>query len=278
MHKEPMRAITDREVETFRTDGVVLLKGLFAPEWIEGLKQGVELAMREPGPFGKNLVAPGETGMFFMDFGIWMRHPFFRELALESPAPAIAARLFGTQNLWWYDDQMFVKEPGTGAPTIFHQDTPHFKCSGLQVCALWLTVDHVDKSSGSLGYVRGSHLWGKEFRPRAFTKVSAQLYDGQQADASMHTIPPIDEHPENYDIVYFDYEPGDCSVHHGRTIHGAPGNFSSTRRRRAISLRYCGDDVRYAARPYAPAQPHLEIGQKEGDPIESSVHPKVWPR
>ena len=122
MRKEPLREITDREVETFRRDGVVLLKGLFAPEWIDGLVEGVELAMKQPGPFGKNLVAPGETGMFFMDFGIWMRHPYFRELALESPAAAVVARLLGGKNVWWYDDQMFVKEPGTGAPTIFHQD------------------------------------------------------------------------------------------------------------------------------------------------------------
>lgn len=45
-------------------------------------------------------------------------------------------------------------------------------------------------------------------------------------------------------LASFEVEPGGVVVHHYRTLHGAPGNTSVSRRRRAISVRYCGDDIR----------------------------------
>ena len=60
------------------------------------------------------------------------------------------------------------------------------------------------------------------------------------------------------DVVSFETGPGDVVVHHARTIHGAAGNASATRRRRAISVRYCGDDARFHRRPGAPLKPWQE--------------------
>lgn len=278
MNISPLRPITDEEVATFRRDGVVHLKGLFDADWLAELQDGFEVAIANLGPSGMNMVAPDQTGAYFMDLGLWMRHDFFRKLALQSPAAEVAARLMESSRIWLYDDQLFVKEPGTSAPTIFHQDAGYFRCHGFQICGIWLTADYVDRASGALGFVRGSHLWGKVFRPRAFTKVSAALYDGTQARDDLPVLPVIEDEIDRHDIVYFDYEPGDCTFHHVRTLHGASGNSSSTRRRRAISVRYCGDDVVYAARPYAPAQPHIAVDLAEGAPIGCAVHPLVWPR
>ncbi len=278
MNASPLRKITADEIETFRRDGVVHLRGLFDADWLAELIDGFEVAIRNLGPSGMNMVSPGQAGAYYMDLGLWMRHGFFRRLALESPAAEAAASLMGARKVWLYDDQLFVKEPGTSAPTIFHQDAGYFRCSGEQICGMWLTADHVDRASGALGFVRGSHLWGDVYKPRAFTQRSAALYAGARSDDGMPAMPVIEDDIGKYDIVYFDYEPGDCSFHHVRTIHGASGNSSSTRRRRAISVRYCGDDVVYAARPYAPAQPHIDVELAEGAPIAHKVHPQVWPR
>ena len=43
----------DREqVEAFARDGVLLLRGVFV-DWIETLRRGVDINMREPGPWGR---------------------------------------------------------------------------------------------------------------------------------------------------------------------------------------------------------------------------------
>jgi ectoine hydroxylase-related dioxygenase (phytanoyl-CoA dioxygenase family) len=270
--------VTDEEIATFWRDGVVLLKGMFDADWLKAMYDGFETAIHNLGSLGRNMVTPEQTGAYYMDLGLWMRHAFFRRLAIDSPAPAIAAQVLKSKKAWLYDDQLFVKEPGTSAPTIFHQDAGYFRCHGNQICAMWLTADHVDPSSGSLGYVRSSHLWNQVYKPRPFSKTNADLYKSVKNEDGLGDMPPIDEHPEKYDIVYFNYEPGDCSIHHVRTIHGAAGNSSTTRRRRAISVRYCGDDVVYAPRPYAPKQPHIDVDLPAGAPIGCDVHPLVWPR
>ncbi len=58
-------------------------------------------------------------------------------------------------------------------------------------------------------------------------------------------MPDFHKDRRNHEILSFVTEPGDITVHHARTIHGADGNASTDIRRRAVSVRYCGDDVRY---------------------------------
>ena len=45
MNREPLRAVTDDEIETFDRDGVVLLKGLFDAEWVARLRESRNLAV-----------------------------------------------------------------------------------------------------------------------------------------------------------------------------------------------------------------------------------------
>ena len=66
------------------------------------------------------------------------------------------------------------------------------------------------------------------------------------------------------------------TVHHARTLHGAGGNATATRRRRAISVRYAGDDVRFRPRPGAMAKPHHE-GLEAGAALGTPGLPRVWP-
>lgn len=280
MKREPMRPITDEERGIFERDGVVLLKGLFDPAWLEFLADGFETAIADMGPFGRDYVGgAGGGGAFYMDIGVWKRHAAFRALATESPLPAVAAAIMGSDRVHLYDDQLFVKEPGTAHPTPFHQDWAFFHFDGWQICGFWLTLDRVGAQDSGLGYVRGSHKWDGPFRPVPIGGArSADLYGSDPATAAgLKTMPDIDGDPAAYDLIFFDYEPGDCSVHHIRTIHGAKGNASQRTRRRAVTVRYCGDDATYLHRPYAPDQGH-GLDLRDGDPIGGPDYPLVWPR
>jgi Phytanoyl-CoA dioxygenase (PhyH) len=108
----------------------------------------------------------------------------------------------------------------------------------------------VSFNSDTIRYVRGSHRWGF-FKPNVF--VSQMAFPGADGD----TLPDIDGHEEEYDIVSSELEPGDLLVHHHLTVHGSAGNATLRQTRRAASLRYCGDDIRFKFRPYAPAQAHF---------------------
>jgi ectoine hydroxylase-related dioxygenase (phytanoyl-CoA dioxygenase family) len=91
-------------------------------------------------------------------------------------------------------------------------------------------------------------------------------------------LPDIEGNPDAFDIVQFDVEPGDVLVHHYRTIHGAGGNLSRYQVRRAASLRYCGDDIRFKTRPWAPRQLHHTNRLQDGDILSEPDFPIVWIR
>ena len=82
----------------------------------------------------------------------------------------------------------------------------------------------------------------------------------------------------DYDIVHFDVEPGDVIVHHYRTVYGAGANTSRYQVCRAASLRYCGDDIRFQTRPWAPCQLHHTTHLNDGDPLGGPDFPVVWRR
>lgn len=77
----------------------------------------------------------------------------------------------------------------------------------------WVPVDVVDKEVSAMGYVRGSHLWGKSFKPSDFKAESGTFPEVGGIDHSDLEQLDLDRLPQAK-IVYFDAEPGDVIVHH----------------------------------------------------------------
>jgi ectoine hydroxylase-related dioxygenase (phytanoyl-CoA dioxygenase family) len=75
-------------------------------------------------------------------------------------------------------------------------------------------------------------------------------------------------------VVHFETVPGDVVVHHARTIHGAFANITPDRPRRALSIRYAGDDARFRIKPGAPQKPH-HAAWVEGEPLSEPACPRV---
>jgi ectoine hydroxylase-related dioxygenase (phytanoyl-CoA dioxygenase family) len=276
MTSQLTRALTSEEIETYRRDGIVLLKGLFDRRWVDHLRPLVDADMAAPGPLHLELEekADGDAqqgeGRFFFDTFLWPRHEGFGRFVHESPAAAVCGQLMGSDKVNIFFDQLLVKEPGTRERTPWHHDVPYWPIRGEQICTLWLALDPVTADSGAVEYVRGSHRWGQQYHPPAFA-----------GDDRYHTglpeVPDFDARREELDIVQFEMEPGDCTVHHGLLVHCAPGNATRNRRRRAYVTRWAGDDVVYA--PEGEVMPILEDpGIPPGAVLDSTLWPVVWRR
>lgn len=278
--------LRDDDVATFWSDGVVCLRGVLPASWLERLAAAVEdaLAARDGTDLSAmatqiaagggavlrdQAAAAAPRGRFFAGTDHWRRHATFRAFALESPLPRLVAALLRSRGVALYEDSVLVKEPGTTERTAFHQDMAYFHVSGSQVCTTWCPLDEVSLATGAVQYVRGSHRWTTAFKPNLF--VSTATIPGTEGE----TVPDVAAHPERYDLVSFDTAPGDVVVHHARTVHGAAGNASTTRRRRAVSVRYCGDDVRFQRRPGAPLKPWQE-GARDGDALDPVHSPRAY--
>ncbi len=287
-----MRTITAEEVSRFWADGVVHLPQVLDAKdlaWLdEGLNEsfarlpsveafyditaaGDALAKQGAAVLRDDLDDSGEKrGRFTSAVGLWMLVPSVRRFVVESDLPKVAAALLRSRKVNLYDDQVLFKPPRTADHTAFHQDQPYFNVDGNKVCVMWVSPDVVTGDMGPMQYVRGSHLWGPTFKPNLF--VSNTALPGAEGTEQ----PDIEADRDRYDIVTYTSEPGDIIVHHYKTLHGSGGNVSPDRIRRAISVRYCGDDVRYLFRPSALPQPHHRHTLQDGDPIDSEPFPVVW--
>ncbi|MEX2293352.1 MAG: phytanoyl-CoA dioxygenase family protein [Acidimicrobiales bacterium] len=95
----------------------------------------------------------------------------------------------------------------------------------------------------------GSHLRSTRYRPTLF--VTDDAIPGTQGE-----LPP-DLEFDGPDVIGFDLTAGDVTIHHARTLHGASGN-STMLPRRALSIRYCGDDAVVRIKPGAPPKPGFD--------------------
>jgi ectoine hydroxylase-related dioxygenase (phytanoyl-CoA dioxygenase family) len=273
MNEHGFTSITDTDVESFQTDGAVCLRNMIGTDWIEKLSAGVDDVIASPTELHTVQTVDGESGYFLSDICMAQSTAALQDFVLNSPAAAVAARLMRSSQCNFWADTLWVKDGGTPKRTRWHQDQPFFWVDGKQMCVIWWPLDSV-RLEDSLELVKGSHRWGKWYAPE-LSKKGQDLYQSTKSD--FERMPDITANPQEYPLLSWALEPGDCIVFHGSMVHGAPGN-SASRRRRAVSTIWMGDDARLGERP-SPGRPHFHGHDLElGDRMNGGYFPKAWPR
>ena len=261
--------LTQNQIDDFTSDGAVLLKGAFT-DFVEGARRAIEENMKSPS-WRERTYRPDDGGQaFFQDYVVWNQFDGYRALVTDSPMAEIAAQLMNSKTARIFHDHILVKEPGNSVITPWHQDQPYYLCEGEQCVSFWVPLDDVPRER-TIEYVKGSHLWGKTFKPQRFD--GTDLYENDKRDS----VPDMTKANDDYDILGWEMKAGDAVAFHFRTLHGAPAN-QSPNRRRVISLRWVGDDAVFAARkgPTSPAFPELDY--QAGQPFEGADFPIIYPR
>ena len=266
--------MTPAEVEALWQDGAVHLPGVLPLEWVAALVDPVERTVTTGEAADLAVLASegGEpTGAFAAGVDHWRTDEVFAAFATASPLGAIAAAVLRSPSVVLWEDSVLVKEPGTRLETRFHTDASYFHVTGDQVCTIWVPLDVATPESGALHFVRGSHRGHVDYRPNLF--VTDEPIPGTRGGV----VPDVLADPElAARLITFDVVPGDVTVHHYRTLHGAPPN-RTDQRRRAVSVRYCGADARYLRKPGLPTRRGLDE-VADGDRLGPPWCPQVWPR
>jgi ectoine hydroxylase-related dioxygenase (phytanoyl-CoA dioxygenase family) len=267
----------------FREDGVVFLKGALNDRDL-GLLRGVyDYEMAHPSPTA-NRAYPESGATFYIDTFNAANWPAFQEALDETPVADIVAALWGVPDVWFFYEQIFLKEGGDMRRTPWHQDASYLPVDGDQQAVVWTTFDPVPRID-ALEFVKGSHRG---------TLYNTSRFDPDDdtapglANSDLPRLPDVETERDNWNIVGWDYEPGDLLIFHMGTLHGGapthPGG-----RRRTVSLRFFGPDA-----TYAPRVPPLEesasersereaaasfaAGLRPGEPFRNPMFSKVRPR
>ena len=273
--------IDESYVKDFWDEGFVVLREVIDTDLVLSMADPIRQTIAGSGTDLTELgqfVAPGNVltdpdvssgkggGRFVAGTDHWINHQHFADFACTSVIPQIVAQILKSESVWLYEDSVLVKEPNTAEETAFHQDLSYFHVSGDQICTVWIPLDFASPDTGAIRFVKESHKDLTTYRPNWFVS------DDPLPNTEGKRIPQI---PANA-VFAPTLSLGDMTIHHARTLHGASANRSPDQSRRAISIRYCGDDARYHIREGAPLKPHHET-VNEGELLTHEYCPKVWP-
>lgn len=223
--------------EQYEQDGVCLLRGILSAEDLERLEQAYQFTFEHPGP-GARALYPEDGGRFYQDGSNMENWDYYAALLKEGKLPEICRELWGSHDVWFMNEQVFLKEGGHTRRTPWHQDASYTPYDGAKLAIMWINFDPVAKED-SLEFVRGSHkrtiYSGPAFDPGDDTAPLTPT-------STLPRMPDIERERDRWDIISFAVDPGDVVVFHNRTLHGG-GATSPNNRRRTLSLRFFGNDV-----------------------------------
>lgn len=259
--------VSEQDIANFQKDGVIVVRGAFR-DWIAPLQAGTAALMANPSPLERTVKPEDGSAPFFQDLCNWQRIPQFQDFVLHSGAAKLAAALMRSNTARFFHDHVLVKQPGGSTVTPWHQDQPYYCVEGKQSVSFWIPLDPVPRDV-VMECVRGSHLWGKDFRPMRFN--GTRLYEND----NFEVMPDIEAMRGELDIAGWDMQPGDAIAFNFRTVHGAPAN-NSPRMRRVFSARWVGDDAVYAERAGKGSPPFTGLTMADGDAFDAPIFPVVY--
>ena len=270
---------SQEDLDLFHKDGGVCLRSAVALDWIDHLRQGVEESLANPSKFSKIKTSPNEMGRFVKETFVSTLRPSFRQVILESNLAEIAAAFIGQPQVRFVYDTWLSKYPGTARRTYWHQD------HGIdgRCLIVWVALDPVPKGSG-LEILRGTHRHGACYYRGKFADVIEQAASSGQVDmkdsGGRRLVPmsEIENNLDDYEIMSWEMEPGDCVVLNCYVVHGAGGNFSTAPIRR-YSTRWMEPNARMA--PHGAAigdhvvadNPEVPLRRVDGINFDGEAYP-----
>ncbi len=203
------------QVQDYRKDGYALYKKqLFSPEKFSELKQIFEEQLAEKGnKLSDELDTPHFRDERLLNF-------LMSDEVLDLVEPIIGPNI----GLW--SSHFICKDPYTGRATPWHEDSAYWQ-GRLdrfdKIVTVWLAIDRSWKENGCMRVIPGTHDNG--------------FSDYEDVDGKVNTFSTQIKGVDESQAVYFELEPGECSLHDSRIIHGAQPNTSPYRR--------CGYTMRY---------------------------------
>jgi ectoine hydroxylase-related dioxygenase (phytanoyl-CoA dioxygenase family) len=259
----PNRAITQADKDAYARDGVVCLKNVFDPKWIESLVPMARRITIDEEDVGLLPSAPGR----YMSRII----PEFRRFVFQSPMAQAAAETIGSSQARFFFDEMFAKAPESDSKTIWHCDRMGWPVSGDMVPSLWIPLNPVS-TENCLEVLAGSQnqdipYW--LFSPNARKMIKPK-------DREAHPNEKVLRENDKDKFLSWEMEVGDMLVLHPWVLHYSSGNTSSDWRI-ALSVRVFGDDIVWDPRPDCVNLAGVSFDEMvEGCAPEGPCFPLLW--
>jgi 2-oxoglutarate-dependent dioxygenase len=263
-------APTEAQIESYRRDGFLIVDRfldlgtldvtrdrfarVFAHEWETGLAP--DEVNYVPG------VTPDDVTRQLCN--VWKADRVLADVVLSRQVGEFAARLAGLPGVRLAQDNAIWKPP-SGKALLCHQDAAyldHLDPPNMTTC--WMALDDTAADSGTIYYVRGSHLW-----PRA--PLGGEFHAPDDWLAHVRASMPPDA---QLDPVAIEVPAGGAAFHDGWTFHGSPPNERADTQRRSIISHLISTETRWnPAHPHPIYSRYRRPGELE---IDEAFFPILW--
>ena len=225
-----LREVTDEEIAFYQEYGWVMMKQLVDPDFAaECLRVGQQWSSTQGDGDG---LPKSITGLALHEDAEPFRSFMFSERMAQNAMRLVdRKRLKGVDvPLRYRTDILILKSPGAAGST-YHQDSAEHGSDRVGELQFWLALAAVEPEMGAMRFVSRSHREGP----------LGAVFNDDQGDL-------LEQFPNLTSVLElsppFHYQPGDCTVHHGYTIHGGPAN-STDKPRWSYLFSYVPADTRY---------------------------------
>ena len=153
-------SLTNEQIIHFKTHGYTAVPDFFTRREIQALQAEVERFKRDG--LGRNVATDGDgathstTKVNLQVIPLYDKSDLIRALPFEQKVTAAVAQLIGDPFLL-HLDQLFLKPPGHGLGTDWHQDNAYFKIADpLKGTAMWIAIHDATIQNGTIHVVHDS--------------------------------------------------------------------------------------------------------------------------
>lgn len=241
--------LTDAELETYRRDGVLAVRGLLDRDEVAGWR---EAALETSARLADNQ----GNAVFTQNLNVWRSDPRLRALTLDPRLGALAERLAGVPLRLWHD-QLLIKQPRNARATELHQDQPYWPHRGARATlTAWIPLGDVPVERGCMTFIPGSQ------RLRELERHSLE------EAGSLFAVAPELQWEERVTIPL---RAGDLTFHDGRTAHMATPNLTDEARV-ALAVIWVDAETVYDGSAHPVTD---QLGLEPGGPLDHELFPRV---
>ena len=257
--------ITEEQRHILTRDGVVHIKNVLSPEWLEYLRANSEWQIEHPHIWASPGVASGLYD--YIQRNVWTTNTGFYNFLAYGPLSHVLAQLGGA--LTGQDGpcdevrittDLLMVNPNKGFK--WHQDNQNGPVSFDDALRWWVTMDDTPADHGAPVYLRGS---------QNNTSVGEDAVFVNLANGDL---------PDYPELLEFRPKAGDMIIWHPKTIHKIDGPESQDwekRKRRVLG----GTVALNAAKFYNKEKVEFaDMGRHDlvhGDPLANPHFPRIWP-
>ena len=235
--------------KAFLEDGAVLIKGFLNKGQLARCREIYDWAVVNHGPLAFRMFE-GTEQQSHVDNANPVAKSRWEDLVSTLPFGPLFADIWGSESVWYYAEEVFLKANACGSRTLWHQDTSYLPWAGLHWGNAWISFESVPKKN-ALEIIRASHR-GPRFDGTTFLDPNDPTQPLHATD-SLPRLPDIEAerrvNPDAYDVLSWATEPGDVLLLHPGTLHGGAPVDENFPDRHTLVFRFFGDDATFQPLP-----------------------------